>query len=57
MQGFYNKILIVDLANRTSRIEPLSDAELAASLGGKGLATRLLLAHSTAGQAPPYEEG
>jgi aldehyde:ferredoxin oxidoreductase len=52
MHGFYNKILIVDLTHRSSRVEPLSDAVLAASLGGKGLGTRLLLEHSLAGADP-----
>jgi len=49
MHGFYNKILIVDLTARTSRVEALPDAVLAETLGGKGLATRLLLEHAPAG--------
>ncbi|MBI5017931.1 MAG: aldehyde ferredoxin oxidoreductase family protein [Deltaproteobacteria bacterium] len=52
MHGFYNKILIVDLTARTSRAEALSDAVLAETLGGKGLATRLLLEHAPAGVDP-----
>lgn len=52
MHGFYNRILIVDLTAGTSRVEPLSDEALAATLGGKGLATRLLLEHAPAGVDP-----
>ncbi|HMK36531.1 MAG TPA: aldehyde ferredoxin oxidoreductase family protein [Desulfomonilaceae bacterium] len=43
MFGFYNKLLKIDVARQSYEIEPLSDALLSQTLGGKGLATRLLL--------------
>jgi aldehyde:ferredoxin oxidoreductase len=43
MFGFYNRILTINLSVRTFVIEPLADEVLAQCLGGKGLATRLLL--------------
>jgi aldehyde:ferredoxin oxidoreductase len=43
MLGFYNQMLSIDLNNQTSEIIPLSDELLQTSLGGKGLATQLLL--------------
>ena len=43
MLGFYNQILSIDLDHQTSEIIPLSDELLQATLGGKGLATHLLL--------------
>ena len=43
MLGFYNQILSIDLNNQTSEIIPLSDELLQTTLGGKGLATHLLL--------------
>lgn len=52
MDGFYGRILDVDLSEKTFRIEPLSDELLASCLGGKGLATRLLLDKTPAGADP-----
>ncbi len=49
MFGYYNRILTIDLSNRTSVIEPLGDEVLAECFGGKGLATRLLLQRNPAG--------
>jgi aldehyde:ferredoxin oxidoreductase len=43
MHGFYGRILVVNLNDRTFTIESVSDEILAAAFGGKGLATRLLL--------------
>ncbi|MEJ2098430.1 MAG: aldehyde ferredoxin oxidoreductase family protein [Desulfobacterales bacterium] len=43
MLGFYNQMLSIDLNNQTSEIIPLSDELLQTTLGGKGLATHLLL--------------
>lgn len=52
MYGFYGRILLVNLSERTYRIEPLADELTAASLGGKGLATRLLLERNPTGVDP-----
>ncbi len=49
MFGFYNRILTIDLSSRSFVIEPLADEVLAQCLGGKGLATRLLLDRNPAG--------
>lgn len=43
MFGFYGRILTVDLSRNESRVESLPDEVFAGCLGGKGLATRLLL--------------
>ncbi|HMK42515.1 MAG TPA: aldehyde ferredoxin oxidoreductase N-terminal domain-containing protein, partial [Dissulfurispiraceae bacterium] len=45
MKGFYNRYLLVDVTNGSSSVEPLSDEVLRAYLGGKGLATWLLIKH------------
>ncbi|MEW5725546.1 MAG: aldehyde ferredoxin oxidoreductase N-terminal domain-containing protein, partial [Thermodesulfobacteriota bacterium] len=52
MDGFYGRILEVDLGAGSFRIEPLADDVLASGLGGKGLATRLLLDKNPAGVDP-----
>ncbi len=52
MNGFYNRMLLVDLTARTAAIVPLPDDLLAAWLGGKGLATRLLMDLNPAGIDP-----
>jgi aldehyde:ferredoxin oxidoreductase len=52
MHGFYGRILLVDLSDRSFQIEPVADEVLAAGLGGKGLATRLLLAKNPTGVDP-----
>lgn len=43
MYGFYNQILVVDLDSKTYSTQSLSDELLRKTLGGKGLATHLLL--------------
>uniref|UniRef100_A0A7C4EMR0 Aldehyde:ferredoxin oxidoreductase n=1 Tax=Fundidesulfovibrio putealis TaxID=270496 RepID=A0A7C4EMR0_9BACT len=52
MYGFYGRLLSVDLGARTFRIEPVADEVLETCLGGKGLATRLLLERNPAGVDP-----
>jgi aldehyde:ferredoxin oxidoreductase len=52
MFGFYGRILTLDLSRKQFFIEPLSDECLTASLGGKGLATRLLLDRNPTGVDP-----
>ncbi|GFP40286.1 aldehyde ferredoxin oxidoreductase family protein [Candidatus Hakubella thermalkaliphila] len=43
MDGFFNSLLRVDLTNQTYRTEEISDQVLQTYLGGKGLATYLML--------------
>ena len=52
MKGFFHRILLVDLTNRSSREEALDEAVLRRYLGGKGLATQLLLEKNPAGVDP-----
>lgn len=52
MLGFYNQMLSIDLNTQTSKIIPLSDDLLQTTLGGKGLATHLLLEHNPPGVDP-----
>lgn len=55
IQGFYGRILVVDLGSKTFEIEPVSEEVLASCLGGKGLATHLLLEKNKPG-VPPFSE-
>jgi len=52
MKGFFERILTIDLSNRESRSEPLDDDILRKTLGGKGLATHLLLEKNPPGVDP-----
>ena len=52
MFGFYGRILTVDLSRKESRVETLSDDLFEECLGGKGLATRLLLERNPVGVDP-----
>lgn len=52
MKGFYNRMLLVDLSTRTFDISTLPDGLPAAWLGGKGLATWLLMDLNPAGVDP-----
>jgi len=52
MKGFYNQILEIDLSDQEFYSEPLSDELLLRYLGGKGLATHLLLEHNPPGVDP-----
>ena len=52
MKGAYGRILRVDLSAATSAVEEIPDAVLEAYLGGKGLATHLLLENNPAGVDP-----
>jgi len=52
MKGYFNKVLIVDVTNRSSLIDDLDDATLTRHLGGKGLATHLLVEKNPAGVDP-----
>ncbi len=52
MHGFYNQILCIDLTAQSFTIEPVSDNVLASCLGGKGIASRLLLEKNPQGVDP-----
>ncbi len=52
MHGFYNRILTINLNDRSFTIEQISDAILSECLGGKGLATHLLLDRNPPGVDP-----
>ncbi|MBW2573669.1 MAG: hypothetical protein JRD87_12015 [Deltaproteobacteria bacterium] len=50
MYGFYGRILKIDLNREAFSIEPVEDEILKTCLGGRGLATRLLLDHNPPGE-------
>jgi len=52
MFGFYNRILTIDMSKSLSTIEKVSDNTLLKCLGGKGLATHLLLERNPDGVDP-----
>ncbi|NWF73940.1 MAG: hypothetical protein HXY51_12985 [Nitrospirae bacterium] len=52
MHGFYGRILFVDLSGRIFRIETIPDEILSDHLGGKGLATKLLIEGNPPGVDP-----
>jgi len=52
MNGFYGRILIVDLTEKTFSVQNLADEIYTAYLGGKGLASYLLYHHNPPGVDP-----
>ena len=52
MYGFFNKILKIDLSDRTFCYEEISDDILKSTLGGKGLGTYLLMQGNPVGVEP-----
>ena len=52
MKGFFNKLLRIDLDSESSSWTHLPDALLEQTLGGKGLATHLLLTENRPGVLP-----
>jgi len=46
MKGFFNQILKINLSDQSCQTDPLSDQLLEKCLGGKGLATYLLMKHN-----------
>lgn len=52
MYGFYNKILRVNLTQRSYQVEKIEDEVLARYLGGKGLGTHLLMENLKPGVTP-----
>jgi aldehyde:ferredoxin oxidoreductase len=52
MKGFFNKILWIDLKQETFSYQEISDELLSATLGGKGLASSILLEKNQPGVDP-----
>jgi len=52
MKGFFNKLLRINLRNKTSHAEEIADSVLEKTLGGKGLGTYLLLENNRKGVDP-----
>ena len=52
MKGFFNRLLKINAGEQSFQVEELSDQVLEKVLGGKGLATRLLLDHNPPGVDP-----
>ena len=52
MKGYFGKILVIDLTNRTCRDETIDEAVYRDFLGGKGLAAHLLLEKNKPGVDP-----
>ncbi len=52
MKGFFNRLLRIDLGEKTYRTEPIPDEVLEKTLGGKGLGTHLLLENNPPGVDP-----
>lgn len=52
MKGFFNRVLKIDVGEQSFAIQELSDQELKQGLGGKGLATKLLLENNPPGVDP-----
>ncbi len=52
MKGFFNQLLMIDAGSRSFEIRQLPDELLGRTMGGKGLATRLLLELNPAGVDP-----
>ena len=46
MFGFYNRLLEIDMNKKSFAINPIPDEILCGTLGGKGLATHLLIQHN-----------
>ena len=56
MDGFHNRVLHVNLSQRSFEEEPVNDEIYKRLLGGKGLATHLLLNNTKAGLDPLSED-
>ena len=52
MYGFFGKVLILNVSDRSCTTEALDEAFLLAGMGGKGLGSRLLLDRNPAGVDP-----
>ncbi len=49
MNGFFNRLLIINLSDRAFKYENIPDPVLAKTLGGKGLGIHLLMQHNLSG--------
>ncbi len=56
MKGFFNRLLFIDLSNRSSEVIEIPDIILESTLGGKGLGTYLLLKYNRK-DIKPFDEG
>ncbi len=56
MEGFFSKALHIDLSNQTHTVETIDDSVFQRYLGGKGLATHLLLRENPPGVDPFSED-
>ena len=56
MKGFFGKIRLIDLNEKRFATLPVSDDMLSGTLGGKGLATRLLMDMNPLGVDPMSPE-
>lgn len=52
MKGFFNRVLRIDVSNRSFRYEEIQDDLLECTLGGKGLGTHLLMTLNPVGVNP-----
>ncbi|HDR14624.1 MAG TPA: aldehyde:ferredoxin oxidoreductase [Desulfobacteraceae bacterium] len=52
MRGFFNRLLVIDAGTGKFHVEKIEDEVLAETLGGKGLATRILLEKNPPGVDP-----
>ena len=52
MKGFYNRILSIDISNQKYQLDSIEDSLAEKTLGGKGLATHLLLKENPPGVDP-----
>ncbi|MFZ3044692.1 MAG: aldehyde ferredoxin oxidoreductase family protein [Desulfatirhabdiaceae bacterium] len=52
MNGFFNRILVIDATHQTFSTEPINETDLQLMLGGKGLGVSLLLQKNPAGVDP-----
>ena len=56
MHGFYRRLLFIDLTSRSFRVETPEERILSGALGGKGLASHLLLRLNPPGVDPLSSE-
>lgn len=54
MKGFFNRLLVINAGAGTYHVEDIQEEMTRETLGGKGLATRLLLDRNPAGVDPPF---
>ncbi|HDR16673.1 MAG TPA: aldehyde:ferredoxin oxidoreductase, partial [Desulfobacteraceae bacterium] len=52
MKGFFHRLLVIDVGKATFHVEDIDEKVLAETLGGKGLATRILLEKNPPGIDP-----